>query len=134
MGMTGEDTLPDCVATELFLSAIADIEAEEDDVPLVPTLLLEEPNPSFCCFMNREVMAEEEDDELSPTAVGVVREELGGLWEGFLSEEMSMVGEGRVEMGVSMVDGRGMDGGFTRSSLLTAVPPGTSSVDETGDW
>jgi hypothetical protein len=70
---------------------------------------------------------DEEEDEPSPVAVGVVRAELGGLWEGFLSEEMSTVGEGREERGVSMVEGRGMDGGFARPSLVTPDPLETSS-------
>ena len=74
---------------------------------------------------------DEEEDEPSPVAVGVVRAELGGLWEGFLSEEMSTVGEGREERGVSMVEGRGMDGGFARPSLVTPDPLETSSVDKT---
>ena len=51
-------------------------------------------------------------------SVGVARPELGGLCDDCLKEEMSMVGEGRVERGVSMVDGRVMEGGFIRSSLV----------------
>ena len=110
------------MATELFRSVRADTDAV---APLVPPLV--DPTPSLCCFRNRE----EEDDELSPVGVGVAMAELGGVWEEFLSEEMSTVGEGREERGVSMVEGRGMDGGFARSSLAAPVPLETSSVDKT---
>lgn len=49
--------------------------------------------------------------------MGVARVELGGLCEACLREEMSMVGEGRLGMGVSIVEGRGIEGGLARSTL-----------------
>ena len=58
-------------------------------------------------------------------SVGVARPELGGLCEGCLKDVMSTVGEGRLEMGVSIVEGREMEDGLVGSSFL---PEGTGSV------
>ena len=103
------DTFTDCVAAEFFRS-----EVEDDPVlpPLGATL--------FRCFGNRA--------EVGPSVVGVAEAspELVGLREGCLREEMSMVGEGRLGMGVSMVEGREMDDSFIRSSFVlvaTSVGP-----------
>ena len=117
------------MATELFRSVRPNTDVEKLPlVPVPPPAFAVGPSPSLCCLRKREATEEEEEDEPSPMAVGVVKAELGGLWEECLSEEMSTVGEGREEIGVSMVEGRGIDSGFARSSLL---PLEISSVDRT---
>jgi hypothetical protein len=112
------DRVPDCVATEFLRSARDEVEGAKDDELPTPPLV---PGPSLCCFRNR--IAEEE----GVSAVGVARPELGGLCEGCLREEISMVGDGRLGIGVSMVEGSGMDDGFERSSLLLPAPLEASS-------
>ena len=120
-GTAGEAKLPDCVATELLRSVRAEEEEDGPPTPAPPDAT----SPSLCCFRNREA------EPSLVVAVGVARVELGGLWEGCFREEISIVGEGRVGIGVSMVEGRGMAGGFARSSLLLPEPLGTGSVDQT---
>lgn len=61
-------------------------------------------------------------------SVGVARPELGGLCDGCLNADTSTVGDGRLEIGVNMVDGREIEDGFTGSSLL---PPDNSVENRT---
>ena len=107
------------MATEDLRSTREDVEREAPLTPLAP--------PSFCCscFSHRE-----EEAELS-APVGVAWAEPGGLCDECLREDMSMVGDGRLGIGVSMVEGRVMDFGFLCSSLLLVLGPlEASSADE----
>ena len=103
------------MATEDLRSTREDVEREAPLTPLAP--------PSFCsCFSHRDVSA----------PVGVAWAEPGGLCDECLREDMSMVGDGRLGIGVSMVEGRVMDCGFLCSSLLLVLGPlEASSADET---
>ena len=93
--------------TEFFRSGSAD--DEEDEAP---------PPPAVSVLSLRF-------GSLAGPSVGVAMPEFVGLCEGCLKEVMSTVGEGRLGMGVSMVDGREMEDGFTGSSFF---PAGRGSV------
>ena len=72
---------------------------EEDD-PLISTLSR--------CLRNR-----------TGPSVGVASPDPGGLWAKSLKVEISTVGEGRAERGVSILDGRETGDSLARSSLLS---------------
>ena len=103
----GLDGVTDWVPAEFFRSGSDDDEEVEGPPPPAVSIL-------SLCFGN-----------LAGPSVGVTMPEFGGLCEGCLNEVMSTVGEGRLEMGVSIVDGREMEDGFTGSSFL---PAGRGSV------
>lgn len=88
-----------CAEEEPFLCA-------EDD-PLISTLSR--------CLRNR-----------TGPSVGVASPDPGGLWAKSLKVEMSTVGEGRAESGVSILDGRVTGDSLASSSLLLV----TDSVDK----